>query len=110
MPEDAENWVKACQHCAVNGRPGKPTPMERTVVPKTAWETIAVDFNGPYAKFGGIHILVIVDYRSRYIIARPIKSTSFELTKRVLDEFIDTEGFPESQLQRRGQEKADSLP
>lgn len=95
MPGDAEKWVKACQSCAVNGRPEKPTPMQRTVIPNTAWETIALDFNGPYAKFGGIYILVIVDYRSRYIIARPVKSTSFEHTRRVLSDIFEREGFPD---------------
>ncbi|XP_058826834.1 uncharacterized protein K02A2.6-like [Topomyia yanbarensis] len=96
MARDAEKWVKTCQSCAVNGRPEKPTSMMRTVIPKTAWETIALDFNGPYAKFGGIYILVLVDYRSRYLIARPVKSTSFEQTKRVLDDIFEREGFPES--------------
>ncbi|XP_055527135.1 uncharacterized protein K02A2.6-like [Wyeomyia smithii] len=102
MPGDAEKWVKSCQHCAVNGRPEKPSPMKRTVVPRTAWETIALDFNGPYVKFGGIYILVIVDYRSRYLIARPVKSTSFEVTKRVLEEIFDKEGFPESMKSDNG--------
>lgn len=102
MAGDAELWVKACQSCAVNGRPEKPTPMVRTVVPKTAWEAIALDFNGPYAKFGGIYILVIVDYRSRYIIARPVKSTNFEQTKKVLDDIFEREGFPESMKSDNG--------
>lgn len=102
MAGDAEKWVKACQSCAVNGRPEKTTPMVRTLVPKTAWETIALDFNGPYAKFGGIYILVIVDYRSRYIIARPVKSTSFEQTKKVLDEIFEREGFPDTMKSDNG--------
>ncbi|XP_055632948.1 uncharacterized protein K02A2.6-like [Toxorhynchites rutilus septentrionalis] len=99
---DAEMWVKACRSCAVNGKPEKPTPMMRTIIPKTAWETIALDFNGPYAKFGSIYILVIVDYRSRYIIARPVKSTSFEHTKKVLEEIFEREGFPDSMKSDNG--------
>lgn len=62
---DAEEWVNACQTCAMNGRPEKPTPMRRIFAPQAVWETIALDFNGPYARFGGISILLIVDYRSR---------------------------------------------
>lgn len=96
MPSDAENWVKACSVCATNGKPEKPTPMQRTLAPKTVWEAIAVDFNGPYSKFGGIYIFVLVDYRSRYIIARPVKSTSFEYTKLIFDEVFDREGFPQT--------------
>lgn len=93
---DAEEWVEGCQVCATTGRPEKPTPMKRSFAPKTAWETIAVDFNGPYAKLGGISILVVVDYRSRYLIARPIKSTSFEHTKKILDNIFEREGYPQN--------------
>lgn len=66
MAAAAEDWVKSCQICATNGRPEKATPMRRVFAPQAVWETIALDFNGPYARFGGISILVIVDYRSRY--------------------------------------------
>ncbi|XP_058817380.1 uncharacterized protein K02A2.6-like [Topomyia yanbarensis] len=96
MPSDAEKWVKSCKTCAVNGKPEKPTPTERIFAPRTVWETIALDFNGPYLKFGGISILVIVDYRSRYLFAEPVKSTSFELTKGILEEIFQREGFPKS--------------
>ena len=95
ITNDAEAWVNSCATCAINGKPEKPTPMKRVLAPESVWETIAVDFNGPYSKFGGISILVIVDYRSRYVIAKPVKSTSFENTKRVLDAVFDKEGFPE---------------
>lgn len=67
LTTDAEEWVKSCQICAMNGRPEKPTPMRRILAPEVVWDTIALDFNGPYARFGGISILLIVDYRSRYI-------------------------------------------
>ncbi|XP_065087250.1 uncharacterized protein K02A2.6-like [Ochlerotatus camptorhynchus] len=96
MTADAERWVKSCVHCAVNGKPECHTPMERTFAPKAVWETIAMDFNGPYLKFGGISILVIIDLRSRYAIARPVKSTAFEYTKKVLDDVFGREGFPKS--------------
>lgn len=111
----AEKWVKSCQTCATNGRPEKPTPMRRIFAPQAVWETIALDFNGPYTKFGGISVLVLVDYRSRYygspitflnikiliffvcfrfVMARPVKSTGFDHTKRVLEEIFEREGFP----------------
>lgn len=94
MASAAEEWVKSCRICVTNGRPERPTPMQRIFAPQTVWETIAVDFNGPYMKYGGISVLVVVDYRSRYLIARPVKSTSFEYTKRVLEELFQREGFP----------------
>lgn len=94
MTSDAQRWVDSCTTCALTGLPERPTPMQRMFAPKAVWETIAIDFNGPYAKFGGIYILVIVDYRSRYLVARPIKSTSFERTKQALEDVFEREGLP----------------
>lgn len=38
--------------------------------------------------------LVVVEYRSRYIYAYPVKSTSFEQTRGVLENIFDREEFP----------------
>ncbi|XP_055630284.1 uncharacterized protein K02A2.6-like isoform X1 [Toxorhynchites rutilus septentrionalis] len=94
MATDAEKWVNACAICAINGRPERPTPMRRTFAPKTVWETIALDFNGPYIQFGGVSILTIVEYRSRYLIVKPVKSTSFDNVKPILEMVFEREGFP----------------
>ncbi|XP_055588782.1 uncharacterized protein K02A2.6-like [Uranotaenia lowii] len=102
MAADAEKWVVSCKTCAMNGMPEKPTPMMRIFAPQSVWETIALDFNGPYIKLGGISILVIVDYRSRYLITRAVRSTSFEHTRRVLEEVFDREGFPSTMRSDNG--------
>ncbi|XP_062713306.1 uncharacterized protein K02A2.6-like [Aedes albopictus] len=94
MPRDAEKWSESCSTCAINGRPEKTTPMQRVFAPKVVWDTIALDFNGPYARFGGISILVVVDYRLRYLMAKPVKSTSFEHTKAAFESIFEKEGFP----------------
>ncbi|XP_055527266.1 uncharacterized protein K02A2.6-like [Wyeomyia smithii] len=94
MARDAEAWGKSCEICVTNGRPERPTPMERVFASASVWETVAIDFNGPYTKFNSILILVIVDYRSRYVIAKPVPSTSFENTRSVLEEVFDREGYP----------------
>lgn len=70
--------------------------MRRIFAPKSVWEIVAVDFNGPYAKFGGIYILVLVEYRSRFVYARPVKSTNFETTRMALEDIFDKEGFPKA--------------
>ena len=102
MAKDAEAWVKSCAVCATNGRPEKPTPMARIFAPQVVWETIGLDFNGPYVKFGGISILVVVDYRSRYVIAKPVRSTSFAHTRKVLDDIFEKEGFPKNMKSDNG--------
>lgn len=96
ISKDAEDWVKSCATCAATGRPEKPTPMERIFAPKEVWETIAMDFNGPYSRFGGIYVLLIVDYRSRFLIARTVKSTNFECTRNVMEDLFEREGFPKN--------------
>ncbi|XP_065079722.1 uncharacterized protein K02A2.6-like [Ochlerotatus camptorhynchus] len=102
MTKDAEAWVTSCAVCAINGRPERPTPMARVFTPKAVWETIGLEFNGPYAKFGGISILVIVDYRSRYVIAKPVRSTSFEHTRKFLEEVFEKEGYPKNMKSDNG--------
>lgn len=94
MPAEVDKWVSSCKTCAISGPPEKTTPMRRAKVPEVVWEALALDFNGPYAKLNGISILVIIDYRSRYLIARPVRSTSFEEMKTLLEELFDREGFP----------------
>lgn len=64
----------------------------RSLLP-TVWEIITLDFNGPYQKFGNILILFVIDLRSRFVIARPVKSTSFEHAKALLDSIFEMEGF-----------------
>ncbi|XP_062557068.1 uncharacterized protein K02A2.6-like [Armigeres subalbatus] len=102
MSSDAEKYVKSCSTCAINGRPERPPPMQRAFAPKGVWETIALDFNGPYLKLGGISILVIIDLRSRYAIARPVKITKFEHTKAVLDAVFEREGYPKAMKSDNG--------
>ncbi|XP_053698986.1 uncharacterized protein LOC128745955 [Sabethes cyaneus] len=96
MATNVQNWVESCETCATNGKPEKATPMQRVFIPKAVWETIAIDFNGPYVLLGGISILVIIDYRSRFLFAKPVKSTSFENTRKVLDEIFEKEGYPKN--------------
>lgn len=102
MAGDAEKWVKSCTICSVNGRPERPPPMQRTFAPKGVWETVALDFNGPYLKLGGISILVIIDLRSRYAIARAVKSTKFEHTRALLNAIFDREGYPKAMKSDNG--------
>ncbi|XP_062541224.1 uncharacterized protein K02A2.6-like [Armigeres subalbatus] len=79
MSSDAEKYVKSCSTCAINGRPERPPPMQRAFAPK-----------------------VIIDLRSRYAIARPVKTTKFEHTKAVLDAVFEREGYPKAMKSDNG--------
>lgn len=60
------------------------------------WEIIAIDFNGPYARYGGILILVVVDCYSRHLSASVVKTTNFASTEKVLETMFGRFGKPKA--------------
>lgn len=92
MLTHAESWVLSCRACALMSRRKSPMPMQRSELPAAVWEHIAMDFNGPYKQWGDVYILLIVDLYSRFLIARPVKGTSFDAIRGVLDDVFDTFG------------------
>lgn len=96
MTRDTEDWVKSCRSCTLMSRRDPPVPMTRAKLPKDVWETIAVDFNGPYARFGGILILVMVDCYSRYLITAVVKSTDWQSLEKVLVHVFNERGNPKT--------------
>lgn len=96
-------WVQSCKACLLTGQREPPTPMERTRMPEAPWDLVAVDFCGPYASLGGISVLVMLDYYSRFMIAAPVRSTDFLSTEQRFVEIFDTYGIP-------GQIKSDNGP
>lgn len=91
----ADLWVQSCRPCTLNSRKEHPTPMERTRLPEAPWELVSVDFCGPYAAIdGGVTVMGMVDYYSRYMLAAPMKRTNFETVRAWLDAIFDTFGYP----------------
>jgi transposase InsO family protein len=95
-PTDVEKWVSNCRSCALTSRSEYPVPMKPTTLPEEPWEKLAVDFNGPHSACGGKSILVIVDYFSRFIIAKFVKSTDIGSVRPVLEETFGLLGNPSS--------------
>lgn len=94
MSTITERWVESCKTCVLTGRKEAPVPMQRTKLPETPWEFLAVDFCGPYAMFGGVTILGVIDGYSRYIAAGPVSSTDFRSTAVFLTDLFDKFGYP----------------
>lgn len=92
MMAHSDHWVKSCTPCTLMARRNPPMPMQRSTLPDAPWEELACDFNGPYREHGGISILVIVDSYTRYLIARPVRSTDIDSTSAVFDDAFDTFG------------------
>lgn len=96
MSKHVEDWVGSCRACTLNARREPPTPLTRAELPDTPWDLVAIDFCGPYAMFGGIYVLSLIDYYSRYLIATPVKSTDFATTSKCLSDIFDRFGMPAS--------------
>lgn len=94
MAKQIGKTVKACVGCTLTSRREPPVPMKRSELPSEPWEVIAIDFNGPYARHGGILILVTVDCYSRYLSASIVKSTNFAATEGVLELMFGRLGKP----------------
>lgn len=95
MSKQVEDWVKTCKSCVQTSRKDPPVPMKRSKLPQGVWDMLAIDFNGPYAKFGGIYIFTLVDCFSRYLMASVVKSTDFGSVKAVLEVLFKRNGRPE---------------
>lgn len=96
MGRAVEEWVESCTACTLNGRREPPTPMVRTRMPDAPWDLLAVDFCGPFNMYGGIYVLVLLDYFSRYMTAMTVKSTDLASTLPCFEKIFDTLGLPRS--------------
>lgn len=87
-------WVKRCEGCTASGRPERPVPMKRSILPVAPWEALAVDFNGKHGECGGRMVAVVVDYFTRYLVARFVKSTDIASLVKFLDSIFEIFGHP----------------
>ena len=72
MLSTVENLVKTCHRCQVTAQLQiKYDPLKMSEVPKNPWEVLAINFKGPFLT--GEHLLVVIDYRSRYLVIAKLK-------------------------------------
>lgn len=102
MDREVEEYVKQCMMCVAMSRKDPPPPMKRQPLPKREWECLAIDFYGPLAKFNGVHVLVVVDYFTRYKWAKVMKSTDTDSTMKALDELFELHGYPSRLISDNG--------
>uniref|UniRef100_T1IGU8 Integrase catalytic domain-containing protein n=1 Tax=Strigamia maritima TaxID=126957 RepID=T1IGU8_STRMM len=91
MTQQIEETVKTCMRCQEHNRltckpPGSLSPRP---IPVTPFSTIAIDHAGPYHPYKSCkHILVIIDFATRFIIAVPVRSLNAEITIETLEKFV----------------------
>lgn len=94
MDRDVERFVQRCEACVRITVEHNAVPMLRTTMPKEAWERLAMDHFGPIQQWNDRHILVIIDYHSRYMLAEEVKSTDFITTRNVMERVFRIFGLP----------------
>lgn len=92
IDKDAEKMVKACKGCTLVSAPNPPVPMKRRELPVEPWIDVAIDYLGPLPS--GDHLLVIIDYYSRYKEIKAMKNITASETIKVLKEIFSRLGFP----------------
>lgn len=96
MATEVEKFVAECPSCQLTARPEYPVPMRATQLPDEPWMKLAVDFNGPHAAWRNQSILVLVDYYSRFVLAKFVRSTAMEHVAAVLVPIFEMLGNPKS--------------
>ena len=74
MDRDAERRCAECYGCQMVTKNVPPPPLKSTPLPNQPWEEVAVDLMGPLPS--GEHLLVLVDYYSRWMEVDVIRTTS----------------------------------
>lgn len=106
MRQTVQKYVHACMNCAyAKGNYGRKEgflhSIERRTVPM---DTLHIDHVGPFSKSssGNVYILVIVDGFTKFVWAKPARSTKSREVVRQLSELFGTFGYPRRIVSDRG--------
>ena len=92
MDRDAERRCAECYGCQMVTKNVPPPPLKSTPLPNQPWEEVAVDLMGPLPS--GEHLLVLVDYYSRWMEVDVIRTTSSKTIIHCLDAQFARHGLP----------------
>lgn len=94
MDKDIEEFCKSCHGCQLVSRPDAAEPIHRTELPERPWQMLGLDFKGPLPS--GHHILVVVDYYSRYYEVSWTKTTTAGQLINLVRPIFARFGYPEA--------------
>lgn len=101
MGRAVDVYVAACLECTAVSRQNPPEELLMTKLPTEAWEKIGIDFTT--FNEHNIHLLVVVDYYSRYVELRSMTITDADRTIEALEDIFSTWGFPAMLVSDNGQ-------
>lgn len=92
IDREAEKYVKSCKDCLLVSQPTPPPPMDRHPFPEGPWLTLASDLLGPLPN--GQYVLVFIDYFSRYMEFKLIRTISSQVIINSMREIFCRLGYP----------------
>ena len=92
IDKEAEKKCRECFGCQMVSKHVLPPPIKPTRLPERAWQEIAVDLLGPLPT--GEHLLVVVDYFSRWMEVDVLRSTTSAVVIKCLDNHFARYGVP----------------
>ena len=93
MDKQVEETIPACHPCQLVGPRAKPEPVRSTTLPEGPWQEISIDL---LDVSNGEHLLVVVDYYSRWIEAILLKKTDAQHVIKSMEAIFRTHGLPET--------------
>ena len=87
-----EEMIRKCFECQVTTRQHRSEPVKIRDIPETPWDTVSIDFGGPYPD--GHYNLVAIDKRTRYPEVEQLRSIDFKHTRTALKKIFATHGTP----------------
>jgi hypothetical protein len=111
MKKDFDQYVQECMLCLRNkDSTGKPIGDPKIPdIPLRPWESIAIDFLGPFSVSDGYqNIMVVMDRFSSAIILIPLRSkfTARDVANAFLTDVYSTHGLPSSRTPRSARHRA----
>lgn len=94
MDKEIVSECERCEGCRLVQIPSPPEPMERRPLPEKPWLDLAIDFLGPMPT--GEHILVVIDYYSRFVELVVMKNITAKDTINSLTKIFRVWGVPKT--------------
>ena len=88
-----ESVIRSCHPCQLVGPRPRPEPIKSSEMPERPWSELAIDLLDLPGEF---HLLVLIDYYSRWPEVAYLKKTDATKVINVLEEMFQTHGLPDS--------------
>ncbi|XP_052792104.1 uncharacterized protein K02A2.6-like [Mya arenaria] len=93
MDKMVEDLCNSCIPCLAATDKNSREPLQMTEMPKQAWDSVSMDFCGPFPD--GKYLLVLIDDFSRFPIVEIITSLNAKSVIEKLDKIFSEYGIPE---------------